>query len=369
MFESRIFRSYFLPGLVFQSVVIAGGYGTGRELAEFFLRYGPRGGLLAMVLISTVLWSLVCAATFEFARRFQLFDYRRFFQRLLGRAWIVYEICYLGLLLIVLAVIAAAAGSIVEESFRWSYYAGVVGMMAAVGVLVFLGSGAIEKSLSFWSFLLYGLYIALVAACFYHFGGEIRSGFAQYAAAPGWIAGGVKYAAYNLGVVPAVLFSVRHCRTRRQAVGAGLLAGPIAMTPGLLFLLAMAGGYPEIVAREVPVNFLLERLGSPAFQLAFQVVLFGTLIETGTGMIHAVNERVAGLLAERQRSMPKLLRPSLAAGLLLSGVFIAQFGLTGLVARGYGTITWGFLLIYVVPVLTLGIRKIVRANAAGAGAS
>ncbi|MCP4591756.1 MAG: hypothetical protein GY842_13535 [bacterium] len=68
-----------IPG---QGVVL--GYGTGRELAEFFLRYGPPGGLLAMVLISTVLWSLVCAATFEFARRYQVFDYRRFFQLLLG---------------------------------------------------------------------------------------------------------------------------------------------------------------------------------------------------------------------------------------------------------------------------------------------
>jgi hypothetical protein len=28
------FKKYLLPGLVFQSVVIAGGYGTGRELAD-----------------------------------------------------------------------------------------------------------------------------------------------------------------------------------------------------------------------------------------------------------------------------------------------------------------------------------------------
>lgn len=31
------FKRLFLPGLVFQSISIAGGYGTGRELAEFFL--------------------------------------------------------------------------------------------------------------------------------------------------------------------------------------------------------------------------------------------------------------------------------------------------------------------------------------------
>ena len=64
-------RRYLLPGFVFQSVVIAGGYGTGRELAEFFLTHGPVGGLLAMTLVSTVLWSAVCAGSFEFARVFR----------------------------------------------------------------------------------------------------------------------------------------------------------------------------------------------------------------------------------------------------------------------------------------------------------
>ena len=39
----RTFQRYLLPGFVFQSGVIAGGYGTGRELVEFFLPYGPPG--------------------------------------------------------------------------------------------------------------------------------------------------------------------------------------------------------------------------------------------------------------------------------------------------------------------------------------
>ena len=54
MRQSSVFQRYLLPGFVFQSVVIAGGYGTGRELVEFFLTQGPLGGLLAMLLVSTV---------------------------------------------------------------------------------------------------------------------------------------------------------------------------------------------------------------------------------------------------------------------------------------------------------------------------
>ena len=43
------FRRFLLPGFVFQSLCIAGGYGTWRELAQFFLSSGPTGGLLGML--------------------------------------------------------------------------------------------------------------------------------------------------------------------------------------------------------------------------------------------------------------------------------------------------------------------------------
>ena len=285
--RSSAFQKYLLPGLVFQSVVIAGGYGTGREIVEFFLTRGPLAGLLAMLLVSTVIWSAVCAASYEIARVFRSDEYRSFFRHLLGRGWLLFELCYFALLAVVLAVIAAAAGTMLEETFHLPYVIGVLGIMAAVGFLVFRGSGTIEKALAGWSLVLYGVYIVLFVWSFTRLGSDIRSVLAAGEVRSGWLLAGVRYAAYNLAVIPAVLFAVRHIETRREAVTAGLLAGPIAMVPGLRFYVAMLGLYPTILDRPVPANYLLEALGSPAFQIVFQVVLFGTLIETGTGMIHA----------------------------------------------------------------------------------
>ena len=59
------FKKYLLPGFVFQSVVIAGGYGTGRELVEYFLNYGPLGGLLGM-LLTTAIWLILLVITVHF---------------------------------------------------------------------------------------------------------------------------------------------------------------------------------------------------------------------------------------------------------------------------------------------------------------
>jgi uncharacterized membrane protein YkvI len=356
--RSETFKKYLLPGLVFQSVVIAGGYGTGRELVEFFLSYGPAGGLLAMLLVSTVIWSIACASSFEFARVFRSYDYRSFFTRLLGPGWVLFEICYFALLLIILAVIAAAAGAILQETFGLSYAVGVLGMMAAVGYLVFRGSGTIERVLAVWSLVLYSVYVVLFVWSFSRFGGDTIAAVMNEDIAPGWAVGGVKYAAYNLAIIPAVLFAVRHADTRKEAVTAGLLTGPIAIVPGLLFYLVMCGQFPAVLERAVPANYILEVLGSRTFQIVFQVILFGTLIETGTGLIHAVNERVASVFLERSRPMPRLIRPATATILLVLGSLLASFGLIDLIAKGYGTLTWLFLVIFVIPILTLGIWKI-----------
>lgn len=352
------FEKYLLPGFVFQSVVIGGGYGTGRELAEFFLSHGPVGGLLAMLLVSTLIWSAVSAVSYEFARVFRAYDYRKFFIHLLGRGWFLFEISYFSMLLIVLAVIASAGATILQESSGLPYAAGVVGMMAAIGFLVFRGSATIERVMASWSFVLYAVFIVFFTLAFIRFGDGIIASLAAREVKGAWVVGGMRYAAYNLSSLPAVFFAIRHIEKRREAIGAGILTGPIAIIPGLLFYLAMIGQYPAVLERPVPANYLLGILGSRSFQLVFQIVLFGTLIETGTGMIHAVNERIAGVYEERARAMPRYLRPATALVLLILAAILARFGLIGLIAKGYGTITWFFLFIFVLPILTWGVWKI-----------
>jgi len=361
------FQRILLPGFVFQSVVIAGGYGTGRELVEFFLSLGPVHGLFAMG-VATLVWSLVCAASYEFARTFGAHEYQTFFRHLIGPLAPLYEVAYYGLMLIVLAVVAAAAGSILQETFGQPYLIGVLGMTALIGVLVYAGTGLIEAFLSGWSAVLYAVYVALFVWALLRFHPQIGAALAGELGPDrpqgSWFGGGIAYAGYNLALIPALLFSVRHIKSRGEAVTAGLLAGPIAMIPALLFYLAVVGLYPDIVQDSVPANTVLEALGSRTFQILFQVMLFGTLVETGTGLIHAVNERVGTALEQRSpghAGLGRRARLGLALVWLLLAAVVAQFGLIGLIARGYGTLTWIFIAIYVVPIMTLGLWKIRKA--------
>ena len=149
------FQRFLLPGFVFQSLIIAGGYGTGRELVEFFLKYGPLGGLLGMLLPAALLMSVICLIAFELARLTKSYDYRSFLRQLLGPFWFLYEIGYLAAVLLILAVIGAATGALLSETFGVQGSIGTVVLLAVIAFLAFKGTGVIEDVLSIWSFVLY----------------------------------------------------------------------------------------------------------------------------------------------------------------------------------------------------------------------
>lgn len=351
------FRRYLLPGLVFQSIIIAGGYGTGRELVEFFLEYGVVGGLLGMI-PATIVVSITCMIGFEFARAYASYDYRSYFKHLLGRGWFTYEIGYLTAVMLVLAVIGSAAGTFLEETFGLPGSVGAVALLVAIGVLVFKGTATIERFFAGWSFLLYGAYLVLFIWSMARFGGQISAGIAGGEALTGWFSSGVRYAALLVALVPAMLFATRHIGRRREALWAGALAGPISMIPALLFFLALAGQYPGVLDRPVPANHMLEVLGSRPFQIVFQLILFGTLIETGAGLIHAFNERIDGVYRARGSSMPARWRPLIALFLLTTGYAMSRIGLVDLIGMGYNAMSFVFMAIVVVPLLTVGVYKL-----------
>lgn len=354
------FSRVMLPGVAFQAVVVGGGYATGRELAEFFLPSGPWGGVLAM-LVTMVVWSLVMAATFEFARATHSLEYRAFFKRLLGPGWLGFEVIYIAMLLLVLAVVGSAAGAIGKSGFGLPAWGGTTALMVAVAALAIRGNAAFERFLTWWVAFLVLVYIAFLALILSRFGDRISDAFAAAEVGSGWAKAGIAYAGYNLAVAPAVLATVRHMRSRRDAVTAGLLAGPLAIAPGILFFIAMISGYPGIGAAEVPSDRLLATLELPWFRLLFQVVLFGTLVDTGAGMIHAINERVAGAWPERRGPVPDWVRLAVAVFLLVLAIVVAaRIGLIDLIGKGYGVLTWAFIAVYVIPILTIGLWRLHR---------
>jgi uncharacterized membrane protein YkvI len=190
------FKRILLPGLGVKAFVIGGGYATGRELAEFFLPAGPRGGMMAIGL-ATVIMSLLSMITFLLARRLQAFDYRTFFKSLLGPGWIAFELGYMLLVVLILAVYGAAAGAIGVAVFGAPEWAGTVALMIGIAGVVAFGNSAVEKLFTGVSYLLYGVYALFIVFAFAAFGHLLGPAFAAHPGTSGWAMGGLTYASYN----------------------------------------------------------------------------------------------------------------------------------------------------------------------------
>ena len=48
-----------------------------------------------------------------------------------------------------------------------------------------------------------------------------------------------------------------------------------------------------------------------------------------------------------------------AIALLLSGA-LSVFGIVDLIAEGYGTLAWGYLFVYLIPLFTVGIWRLAK---------
>jgi len=354
------FKRLFLPGMVFQSICIAGGYGTGRELVEFFMQYGPVGGLLGLLLPAMIVISAGSAICFELARMTRSYDYRKFLKLLMGRGWFLYEVAYLATVLLVLAVVTAAIGSLLLETFGIPEYLGSIALLGAVAFLVFKGTKVIERVMSVWSFVLYSVFISIFVASMFAFGDMLSDGFASTADSDGWLLSGFRYGSLSLSLIPAILFATTHIESRQDAMLAGMFTGPIFIIPAVLFFIAMVPHYPAILDRPVPINYVLELLDLRWLQLAFVVMLVGTFVETGSGMIHAINERIAGVLEAAGKNLSGRNRVLIAMGLLVGALLMSRFGIIDLIALGYGALAWTYMIILVLPLFTIGIWKITK---------
>src|SRR3954447_6321893 len=245
------FTRWLLPGLGVKAVIIGGGYATGRELAEFFLSRGPWGGLFA-ILFATFLFCIFCSLTFVLARRFGTYDYRSFFKHLLGPAWPLFELAYLLFVVLILAVYGAAAGAIGSAVLGVPEWVGTVALAIGIAGVVAFGNKAVERLFRDVSYYLYAIYALFIVLALWRFGARVPGGFAAHPQTSGWAVSGLTYFGYNIIGAVVILPVLRHLVSDRDAVVAGVVAGPLTMVPAMLFFIPMVAFYPEVQSATLP---------------------------------------------------------------------------------------------------------------------
>lgn len=212
--------------------------------------------------------------------------------------------------------------------------------------------------------LLYSVYALFLAASLWSFGPQIGAGFARPTATTGWWTGGLTYASYNVIGAVLILPVLRHLRCGRDAVIAGVLAGPLAMAPAIVFFVCLVPFYPAIMAEPLPSDIVLNALGSPALRVAFQGMVFFALLECSVGFVQAFVARVDAAYAKRGRAPSRAIRLLVPAAIVVGSVFVATaVGLVTLIAQGYRLMAYATLLVFIVPLFTVGLMRLRRGEA------
>jgi uncharacterized membrane protein YkvI len=376
-FFSRLFAGrygrYVLPAVIFQSVLIGGGYATGREIVQFGARFGALGVWNILAIFTG--FTLTAILTYEFARVTRSYNYRSFMRHLIGWLWPLFDVLWVVLAVLIVAIMSAAAGEIGQQVLGIPYFAGVGLVIVVVAILNFYGKHLIEGFKSVGTTFLYLMYIVLAASILLLRWDNVQEVFAtgNTAALDGSsflnsptiaaaLAAGLLYVGYNLIVLTAVLFSLDRQTTRKETVLSGVITGVLATIPFILTYLCILGFYPgeEVLGAPVPWLAMVTQTGGSGLLAAFfAVMVVYTLIETATGLIHALTDRVSDTLKELGRRPLTGAQSALISGAVLAGAaLLSQVGIIDLVAVGYTAMAYLFLALFALPLVTVGLYRI-----------
>lgn len=367
-FFEGAFGKYVLPGIVIQSTLIGGGYATGREVVAFGGKFGAIGWITGLVIL--IGFAVMAFLMFEVARLFRAYDYRSLVKQILGPFWFLYDIIYFLLAILMISIVVAATGSILESTLGLNYWVGVAIIAALAGILNFYGTKLIERFKTFGTAALFIGYIVFGIMVISSTWGDAKEVFASgdtsfVGEVSMWtiIWTGMLYVGYNLAVYPAALFTARRQNSLKQTLLGGLIAGVLMTVPWFLTYFSLMGFYPseEVLGADVPWLEMLSGYGVWVV-IVFGIVVGWTLIETATGLIHAFLDRVNFNLEEVGKpQLSKKMNGLIAIIALVLSATLSSIGIGGLVDIGYTVLGYAMLIIYGIPMLIIGSYKVIKA--------
>lgn len=365
------YAKYILPGVLLQSVLIGGGYATGREIYSYGAKFGALGWISGLTI--GIGFALFAFLTFEICRIYKVYDYKNYIRQVIGPLWPVMDILTVLIAIMLIAVMAAATGSIFEQVGLPNILGSVV-IVFLCGLLNFKGSKVIEKFESVGTMLLYGGYILFTIIVLVKKGGNIPQVFAAMDTSavggsvtiPLCIWTGILYVAYNINAIPMGMFSLTRQTKRKETLVSGMIAGLLMVIPWFLSYFAMMCFYGDtsIVGADVatPWMEMIKAVnGGPALMGLFSIVMGWTLVETATGCIHMIIDRFDVALAERGNAkMSDRKRGLITVATLVAALLLSRIGVVTLIEKGYSYLSYGFILFYLLPTLIIGGYKIIR---------
>jgi uncharacterized membrane protein YkvI len=294
--------------------VVGAGFASGKEIIEFFVRYGFQG--LIGILLATGLFVWAGIRVMLIAYRIQADSYETVSTYLFGHPFgTVFNALLLTVLLGMTSVMLAATGSIFWESFHMSPQVGIWFSMLMIFIVTRKGLFAIHRVNSIFVPMLIAFTLLVF---FYVQPWEQPLVVMESPRAFAWLSSPLYYVALNVSLTQAVLVPIgRHSQSEKPLIAGGVIGGVGIGVLLLLAYLSLSVKMPGIEQMEMPMIALLYDLGG-TIPLLFSVLVYAEVFSTLVANVFGLSVQL--------REVTRLRTTTIILGILLISYAISFVG-------------------------------------------
>ncbi|PJN86957.1 YkvI family membrane protein [Bacillus sp. mrc49] len=313
---------------VYVGTVVGAGFATGKEIVEFFTRYGFYGFI--GILIAGYIFIFSGTKIMLIAARINAASYEEFNQFLFGKkiAGII-NIFFLFMLLGVTAVMISGSGAVFEEQLGVPKSIGSWSTIILASLVLMMGMRGVFTVNSFVVPIM--ICFSIILFCSTLGNGEFLRNLTKVpeeVITLKMILSPFAYTAFNLALAQAVLVPVAYEVRDEKVIKHGAILGGIFLTIILLTGHFSLMTLPDVNSFEIPSAVIMRTAASQLYWM-FILVIYGEIFTSVIGNIYGLQRQIS-----RYIKLPSIL--------IIALIF--------LIALGIGAFGYGRLLGYIYPV-------------------
>ncbi|MDZ5470558.1 hypothetical protein SM124_02230 [Bacillus sp. 31A1R] len=324
---------------VYVGTVVGAGFATGKEIVEFFSRFGFIG--LVGILMAGYILIFLGSKLMRIAAHIDAKSYQEFNEYLYGKFFGTFiNILTLFMLLGVCAVMLSGAGAIFQEQLGLSKNFGVLLTIALSVVVMFVGIKGLFAVNTFVvpMMIAFSFMLMVISVQMPDFLGQVL--FIPYVE-DGWksVIAPFSYTALNLGLAQAVLVPVASEIKDDQTVKWGGILGGIALTTILISSHVTLVMLPSVELYEIPMAVIMKNLASGLYWI-FIFIIYGEVFTSVIGNVFGLERQIKNYI-----SIPTMITVSFIFLITYIVSFIDYGTLLSYLYPVFGYVSMAFLIL------------------------
>ncbi|NPC92325.1 hypothetical protein HOO54_08830 [Bacillus sp. WMMC1349] len=274
---------------VYVGTVVGAGFATGREIVEFFLKFGWTG--LAGILISGMMFTFLGAKIMLISTRINAKSYQELNKFLFGKTLgKIINVFLLLILLGVTSVMLSGAGAIFKEQLGLSNQMGMlVTIVLSLFVMMCGVKGIFSVNLIVVPLLL--LFSTIVLFDSFIFDDPSLHFPLGLSANPEWLLSAVSYGAFNLSLAQAVLVPLASEIKSEAIIKKGAIIGGCLLTLILTASFLSLSTLPDVLLYEIPMAQVVY-IVQQSVHIIYLLIIFGEVFTSVIGNLYGLEKQI-----------------------------------------------------------------------------